>query len=155
MGYGRRIKKKKDLQWSDNISLKFIEKVSSNKNVYFVGSYRDNEIGDNHPLQLLLSGLKKSHIKVHSVLLGPPNVRDLNKICSETLRLTDESKTMDLSEFIYSKSNGNPLFFSEYFRMLHSKSLIRYSSESKSWEFDLEEIKEKANFLPGMGAWGG
>ena len=49
-----------DLQWVDTASLDLLAHVLSNpniRNIFFVGAYRDNEVGPDHPLELAIRAL--------------------------------------------------------------------------------------------------
>lgn len=52
-----------DLQWADNSSLNFIENLLQDRETNYlliIGAYRDNEINENHPLQLSINNLNKN-----------------------------------------------------------------------------------------------
>lgn len=131
-----------DLQWADELALKFLSKMLADQHVFLIGVYRDNEVSADHPLQTFISDVSHSLAKVHTLTLGAPTLRDLNKICAHTLRALSEEQTLSLSEFIYSHVNGNPHIFVQYFSNLEKEHLIHFDSARSEWVWDVAEIKK-------------
>lgn len=131
-----------DMQWCDDLSLKFLSKMLSNPYVFLIGAFRDNEVPADHALQQFIADVSRSITKVHSLNLGSPTLRDLNKVCARTLRALSEEQTLQLSEFIYSHVNGNPHIFVQYFSNLEKEHLIRFDPARSEWVWDVAEIKK-------------
>eukprot|EP00957_Ditylum_brightwellii_P070632 5366989-Ditylum_brightwellii.AAC.1 len=56
-----------DLQWADELSLQLICTLAADteiNNFLFIGSYRDNEIDDTHPLTTQLYDLKRKEVAI-------------------------------------------------------------------------------------------
>jgi predicted ATPase len=53
--------------------------------LFFIGSYRDNEVGAAHPLQITLAEFQKQQIAIARITLEPLNLNCIAQIIAETL----------------------------------------------------------------------
>lgn len=106
-----------DLHWSDDASIALLQHLARRTRthqVLLLGTYRDVEVGRQHPLGKALRDLEREHlverISVHR--LAPEG----------TARLIAEVMGQDVSEefagLIYNHTDGNPLFVREVLRAL-------------------------------------
>ena len=111
-----------DMQWCDAVSLGLIHAVLSdnrggNSFIFFAGSYRDNEVDDEHILQGFFSWLYSFHVPVNTVSLGGLSDVDVLELVSHSLgmlpRLCDS-----LSQVVHRKTEGNPFFVQTFLRSL-------------------------------------
>lgn len=131
-----------DLQWSDFANLKIIETIITSdilSNLLIIGSYRDNEIKDGHPLLHVIEKIQKQKI-INMIHLDNLEKHDINMMISETL-LNNLEKTSTLTEEIYKNTKGNPFFTNAILRNLYEKKIFLYDSEELNWKWELTQIQ--------------
>ena len=115
-----------DLQWADSVSLGLIHAILSEQSVpqrrascvFFVGSYRDNEVPDGHILHGFNGMLTKFHVSLNSIGLDSGlNESDVNLLVSESLCMLPRL-CRTLSEIVSRKTEGNPFFVQTFIRSL-------------------------------------
>ncbi len=127
-----------DLQWADSASLKLIKTLTTqreNISLLFIGTYRDNEINESHPMIITFDEIRKRGVVINTISLPPLTQEDVNALTASTLR-TDEKMTMPLGEHIYNKTNGNPFFVNQFLKTLYDERVIKFDYES-GWKWDI------------------
>lgn len=129
-----------DLQWADQASLDLLNNILSNQNnkyLYFIFSYRSNEVDAVHPFSVLLEDTKKIGLSYEEIQLEPFQIEDTNQLIADTLHCNlDESKP--LAKLIHSKTGGNPFFTNELFKTLYKDNYIRFENK---WIWEIEKIQ--------------
>src|SRR5262249_22590854 len=77
-----------DLQWLDAATLHLLEHLLTHFEVRYlmlVGAYRENEVGDAHPLLRTLDAIRQAKAKVHEIVLAPLDVGDVGQLISDAL----------------------------------------------------------------------
>ena len=139
-----------DLQWTDESSLELIRNLLSDielRNLLLVGSYRDNEVDESHPLSTTLATLQRDGIPYTSISLDDLSRDEVCTFLEDTLR-TDE--VSELVDHLYSKTHGNIFYIRACLLQLEQKQILKYSLASCSWEWissRLEEIKVSDNVV--------
>ncbi|WP_138503573.1 AAA family ATPase [Nostoc sp. PA-18-2419] len=145
-----------DLQWVDSASLKLIQLLTSEADIghlLLIGAYRENEVKNTHPLLLTLDEIQKLGAIVNTIILNPLDEISLNHLVADTLNCSLELAT-PLTDFILSKTKGNPFFCTQFLKALHQNQLIifnpRYNGkdprnankESQGWwECDIAQVQ--------------
>ena len=132
-----------DLQWADAPTLRLIEQLVKDEGercVLVIGTYRDNEVDDQHPLQIAINALRRTqgnidHLQLSN--LGPEHVRQL---VADTLHC-DESTVTSLAELCLEKTQGNPFFLNQLLRGLYEHGEIHYRRAEGAWGWDIEGIR--------------
>lgn len=133
-----------DLQWADQASLKFIQDVLTNNEVNFlflIGAYRDNEVTPSHPLALAIASLKQDNAAVSELVLSSLSQEHLGKLIADTLHKSLKD-VEPLARVIYSKTAGNPFFFTQLLISLHQDKLIYFDQGQQEWKWNLETIRQ-------------
>ena len=131
-----------DLQWADAMSLNLFQEIictSGMRSLMFVGSYRSNEVDQDHPLVAHMSQLQGSEVPFLNIKLSSMDKSSINALISDTLKLSP-LLTRPLSDAAYSKTSGNCLFVVELLSDLHRQNLLRYSVRARRWEWDDDAI---------------
>ena len=133
-----------DLQWTDLASLKLIQSmmIVKNSQLLFIGAFRDNEVGKTHPLRLALNQVRKNNVRINHIVLSPLMLPHIQQMISEILDCPSEA-AFPLAELIYSKTNGNPFFMSEFLKSLYAEHLLFFDQKSRSWRQHIEKIREQ------------
>ena len=135
-----------DLQWSDMSSIDMLEYLISSEdinNLIIIGSYRDNEVLDGHPLLSMFDRVKKT--LGNEDFLYQHNIEAIeetavNQLIADTLRYNPEDTAL-LSNYVYQKTKGNPFFTCQLLKTLYENELFKFNEESSIWEWHIEEIR--------------
>eukprot|EP00578_Thalassiosira_sp_NH16_P001854 CAMPEP_0181137228 /NCGR_PEP_ID=MMETSP1071-20121207/33599_1 /TAXON_ID=35127 /ORGANISM="Thalassiosira sp., Strain NH16" /LENGTH=1245 /DNA_ID=CAMNT_0023223979 /DNA_START=76 /DNA_END=3809 /DNA_ORIENTATION=- len=121
-----------DLQWAGKSSLELIQALLSDTRgsgyFFFVGSYRDNEVKQGHAIFDLISGLDSSGVKSTKLHLCGLNQHDLVK---------------PLSDIVFEKTEGNPMFAIEFLRSLVNCRLLKFSLREGRWIWDESKVRSE------------
>ena len=101
-----------DLQWADADSLQLIKSLmldGDRLNLLLIGAFRDNEVGNDHPLRQVLAEIRDNNIVLEQIVIKPLTPKQLNALVSDTLR-SSSHQTQLLANLIYEKTHGNPFF---------------------------------------------
>ncbi len=108
--------------------------------MFFVGTYRDNEVQIDHPVFDLMKKLETSSVQTTKVSLGGLNHKDLNTMISDALCLYPRI-CKSLSDILFQKTKGNPFFLLEFMQSLKSRGLLQYNSHQKRWMWNEDIIR--------------
>ena len=131
-----------DLQWADLASLELIKRTledRENHNLFIIGAYRDNEIDETHPLKILLDQLDNQLIPLTYLNIHNLQPSGVTEFLSDAL-FTDKKIVQPLSEFIYKKTGGNPIFLKQFTQALHKEGMLEFHQKEKKWVWDIEAI---------------
>jgi histidine kinase len=153
-----------DLQWADAASLGLIQSLicdTTNHYLMIIGAYRDNEVTAAHPLMNMVNLALKDGAHLNTVELKPLREEHIFQLIKDSL-LASDAIVQELTEIIYSKTQGNAFFTIEFLRSLQQYGLIKYNFDKKRWDVNFEAIHKrgisnnvvdllvsKISFLPG------
>ncbi|WP_438034009.1 AAA family ATPase [Sorangium sp. So ce204] len=132
-----------DLQWADTGSLNLLSVLLEDpdiRHLLLIGSYRDNEVDDAHPLTMMLGALRKSEARVRTITLAPLGPDHVNQLVSDTLDAPRE-ECRELSGVIFAKTHGNPFFTIQYLESVCREGHLRFSSETGAWRWNIADIQ--------------
>ncbi|MEH1803405.1 MAG: AAA family ATPase [Nostoc sp.] len=135
-----------DLQWADSASLKLIQLLMSEAEIYYMlvlGTYRDNEVYPGHPLILTLEHIHKDKASINTITLANLNRTDVNHLIKDTLKCNLQI-VQNLTDLIYQKTQGNPLFTNQFLKSLHEEKLINYNFDMGHWQCDIAQVRALA-----------
>jgi predicted ATPase/serine phosphatase RsbU (regulator of sigma subunit) len=122
-------------------SIQLIKKLLTNNNIKYlliIGSYRDNEVGDAHPLQQTLQELGKAGVAMNRIFLSTLKVDDVRDLIVNFLKCSEE-RGASLAEIVFKKTNGNPFFVTEFLRTLYHDRIIEPDA-ALGWNWDMDRI---------------
>ncbi|HNF14704.1 MAG TPA: serine/threonine-protein kinase PknK, partial [Leptospiraceae bacterium] len=132
-----------DVQWADSASLKLIRLLYSDSTVehlFFICSYRDNEVDSVHPFSMMLDELKKDNLSFDLLCLSPLRIEHINQMIADTV-FCSLQESADLAAAVHKKTGGNPFFVTELLKTLYSESLISPPTHGeKKWKWDMQKI---------------
>ncbi|SKB14683.1 Serine/threonine protein kinase and signal transduction histidine kinase with GAF sensor (modular protein) [Planktothrix sp. PCC 11201] len=144
-----------DLQWADIESLRLIQVLMSPENssqsLVLILAYRDQEIGETHPLRETLQTLENLGTPIEQIVLNPLEEFAINQMIAETLVCSLEF-AQPLTELVSQQTQGNPLFVRQFLQSLYTEKLIWFHPPQSSfgnqdllggWQCDLTEIKTR------------
>lgn len=118
-----------DLHWSDRPSLMFLEFLAhqlQNTRLLVLGTYRDTELQRTHPLLQTLGDLARVRLSDRIVLHGF-NRQEVKHYLDAYSGSTTPDK---LSDDVYVRSEGNPLFVSETVKLLRDEGVLSDEADS-------------------------
>ncbi|MBN1363622.1 MAG: diguanylate cyclase [Syntrophaceae bacterium] len=130
-----------DLQWADLASLRLMKNILTNPDIHYlflILSYRDNEVGEFHPVTDFLREAKKNNIRITRVAPGPLTEKDVNDLISNSLRCPHE-KAAGLASLVLKKTGGNPFFVNQFLQTLYNEKIIVHEG-ARGWRWDAESI---------------
>ena len=132
-----------DLHWCDDTSLEIVHDIVSDTKgsscVYFIGCFRDNEIGSEHPIYQLMENMNMNNIPVQSLGLSGVNRNELNCMTSDALCILPRH-CKDLADIIHSKTKGDPYFALEMLRALVDRGLLQFNFPKRRWTWNQANI---------------
>jgi len=138
-----------DLQWVDRTSMSLISELLINigssdvmrRRCLFVGSHREDEIDDGHPLLIQYSYLQmSSNVNTTEIKLRSLSKNDVTEMLMTDLRLP-RRVVVELAAVVHKKTSGHAFFVVELLNSLVRKSTIAYSSQKCSYDWDELEIE--------------
>ncbi|MCC3407638.1 MAG: AAA family ATPase [Microcoleus sp. PH2017_10_PVI_O_A] len=131
-----------DLQWADSASLKLMQLLVGEKDTSYLllmGAYRDNEVSGAHPLMLTLDEIRKEAATVNQITLTPLDKFSLNHLIADTLSCPP-GQAVPLTELVFTKTQGNPFFATQFVKSLHEDGLIGFDFSCGYWQCDIAKI---------------
>jgi predicted ATPase len=83
------------------------------QSVLIIGTYRSDEIDENHFLTATIDYIRKFDIPHHDIRLSPLSREAISQMIEDTVRirsLDDDVEMQALSACVYDKTNGNAFF---------------------------------------------
>lgn len=117
-----------DLHDADEATLILLEELAKNisyASILFVGISRQNELATKPVLKKFLLNLGEDDIPYEELELDSFNEKELNQFVAGLL-FEEEGAVEELSQFIFSKSRGNPLFSSIILEQLIIEKILQY-----------------------------
>lgn len=134
-----------DLQWADPASLRLIQVLfsqSAPRGLMLVGSYRDNEVDESHPLQITRAALLREGVQVTEIKIQPLHFEDLETLIADSLRLPLD-QVEPLARCVFDKTQGNPFFASQFLSALYRDGLLVFSMDHQRWQWNQAEITQR------------
>ncbi len=130
-----------DMQWADSVSLDLIQKAILQcdiPNLHLIFSYRSHEIESNAVASNCVRMIREKRFgELYSFELEPLSKTDVKTMFRSLLGAAVRDVDT-LSELIYKKTEGNPLYVKTFLYNLIDTKEIYY--EKGVWRFDLEKI---------------
>lgn len=136
-----------DLQWMDASTPDLLTQLFAEEEVQHllvIGSYRDNEVKDEHLLRLCLRALRERRPEaLREIALAPLSESAVNELVAETLR-TPRPETLAVTQLLYERTEGNPFFVSELLSALHRAGVFAFQRGQQRFGYDLEGVRQAA-----------
>lgn len=134
-----------DIQWIDNGTLHMLNNVLEDEKInslMIILSYRDNEVSNNHKVELMLNNLKHTDHKYSTIILESLSNSYISQIVEDTLFVKNK-KCKELVDLLEEKTSGNPFFIKEFLYNLYDEKLLKFDSSNNCWSWDIKKIKAK------------
>jgi predicted ATPase len=131
-----------DLQWVDAATLDLLQAILTDEaisHLLVIGAFRDNEVGEDHPLTRAIGGIVASGGLAQRLALGSLALDHLVPFLCDTLR--DEARSVEpLAHLIQQKTDGNPFFVIQFLRSLCDEGFFEFDRTRRRWTYRLEDI---------------
>jgi len=127
-----------DLHWADRPSLRLLEFLAreiKDARILIVATYRDIELGRQHPLAQTLAELARQGLSERIVLRGLGE-RDVARFIEMTSGVAPSPK---LAASVHQETEGNPFFLNEVVKLLVAEGRLHQAEEPISWSFRIPE----------------
>ena len=127
-----------DLHWADRSSLLlllFVARELRDARLLIVGTYRDSEVGRQHPLSQALGELTRGELAQRITLRGLGE-HDVARFVEITAGIKPPA---GLVQALYRETEGNPFFVNEIVRLLVSEGRLEKTPHGRSWSLDIPE----------------
>lgn len=134
-----------DLQWADGSTLRVLEHLigdEDTRSLLIVGTYRDNEVDEAHPLALMQTRLVATGLPLTVLTLANLGFDDVAALIGDTLRQSGP-RVARLVDLVIEKTHGNPFFVSQFLRDLHEHGELQYDREQGAWSWQIERIRAR------------
>jgi hypothetical protein len=132
-----------DLQWCAESAFTVVESLLCDANgsscVFFVGSYRSNEVANDHQIFHLKDRLKSFGVPTTVLSLEGLNPMALNTMISDAVCMFPRISE-PLSDIVYQKTKGNPFFVIAFLKSLVGERLLEYSIRKRRWVWDEDKV---------------
>jgi predicted ATPase/class 3 adenylate cyclase len=133
-----------DLQWADAASLNLLKVLmtdSNNSYLLCIGAYRDNEVGESHPLMIALAEMRESGAEINTIKVENLLAEDVNALLSESLA-SPLPEIAPLGQLVYAKTQGNAFFVTQFLKSLYQDGQLYFDKDETRWRWDLKEIEQ-------------
>jgi len=134
-----------DLQLLDSQSLQLLVAIVSDKqvkNLLIVGSYRKDEVDDEHSMAFFLKVLQEKKLHVTNIELNDLDHESINDLISDTLCVSP-FETYAVTAMVHQRTNGNPFFVNCILKYYFENKIIFYSKDESTWKWG-EDVNESS-----------
>ena len=131
-----------DLQWADYSTIEFISFLIEQKSsaaVLFIGTYRPEEVDDDHPFKKLLIKYGTS-AGVSQLTLQPLQDEVIKEMVSKTIVKNKSHLPEELYRFTIEHAKGNPFYVNEILRVLVGDKVISLVDGKVLWDSEKSRL---------------
>ena len=134
-----------DLQWMDTASLNLLQAIAQARKirqVLLVGTYRDNEVDDAHPVTHTLKAIRKeAPDALRATTLGALSVTDLADMFAANLNMARDA-AQELATVIHAKAGGNPFASHQFLKRMADLRILHFDEARSGWSWDADRLAE-------------
>lgn len=132
-----------DLQWADSASLQWLENQATApppNYLMLICAYRDNEVGDDHPLRDTLKSISETREVVELRLQNLTGLQ-IEAMLDDALdgRKNDDGRHQPLAELILRKTAGNPFFVTQFLTRLYEEKILYWNDGRWTYNYEAAE----------------
>ena len=129
-----------DCQWADAATLEWLEAARHELNsVMVILAFRDDADSMSETLSGFLARLEEQKIQLLDLPLAPLSASLIRDLLQNRLKLAAEEAEA-LAVNIVEKTQGNPLYVSEYLRQCQLQRALRFDHVALAWRLDLQQL---------------
>ncbi|MCU6710517.1 AAA family ATPase [Paenibacillus sp. J5C_2022] len=140
--------------WIDNLHcadsatlhmLQFILHDPSNRHMLIIGTTRHQEWSRDSLLTQAAHRQSLGNTHIVEITLNPLDYATVTAYVTKTLR-ADTTNVKPLVDTLFQKTAGNPFHLKQMLQMIYKEGMLRFHTERRRWEWDLEAIRERKGF---------
>jgi DNA-binding SARP family transcriptional activator len=127
-----------DLHWADGQSVALLKHAASAADscaLQVIVSFRDSDLGRDHPLSAVLADLRRIE-GVERIALHGLAVTEVSEVMAAAAGHELDADALALAGEIASETDGNPFFVGEVLRSLVESGRLLYDEETERWSVD-------------------
>jgi DNA-binding SARP family transcriptional activator len=127
-----------DLHWADAQSLallKHLLRALEQGSLQLIATFRDSELGKDHPLTAVLADLRRLE-GVQRVVLRGLGADEVAEIMAAAAGHELEAGGVELATQIAAETDGNPFFVGEILRRLSESGALTFDERAQRWSID-------------------
>jgi hypothetical protein len=127
-----------DLHWADAQSLallKHLLRTSEQRSLQLIATFRDSELGKDHPLTGVLADMRRLE-GVQRIALRGLGADEVAQIMTAAAGHELEADAVELAAQIASETDGNPFFVGEILRGLSESGALVFDETAQRWSID-------------------
>jgi predicted ATPase/transcriptional regulator with GAF, ATPase, and Fis domain len=131
-----------DLQWADSATLSLLGPLLTSPDIghlFLIGAYRDNEVGEGHPLVRTLERVESAGAQLRRIILGPLRLQEMTLLVGDTLH-GGRTAAAPLARLALEKTDGNPFFVNQFLRTLKHEGFLAFDYERRRWTYSIDDI---------------
>jgi PAS domain S-box-containing protein len=126
-----------DMQWADAASVELLARLqvgSTLRYLLVIGSYRDEEVHEGHPLVAAMEELRRQSVPIEVLAIGNLTREEVRKLLEDTLRPAAEPLE-SLAALLHQRTAGNPFFTRALLASLHEEGLVWFDTACGGWRW--------------------
>jgi PAS domain S-box-containing protein len=135
-----------DLHWADEATLKVIEHWTTEPGVppmlIIAAHHVTDALADGSLIRTKARMLERG-ASVSEIVLGPLDANAMASWVADVLR-GSRDEVAALAEIVRERTGGNPFFVVRFMDALAREGHIRYSADTRTWEWDIDAVRGKA-----------
>lgn len=127
-----------DLQWADNASLGVLQHLATlpeSRQVVAIVAWREDEVGEGHPVLTFLHELAASGVGVQSVHLGPLSQDAVREFVGRSLQQPG-AVVRPLADAVFAASSGSPFLAGRVLTDLAAEGALYSTADGWMWRLD-------------------
>ncbi|MBN1607017.1 MAG: AAA family ATPase [Polyangiaceae bacterium] len=131
-----------DWQWGDSASVALLSLLAMDETIthfMLVGAYRDENIAQDHPLEVLLAYLEAGDVPFEIIRLANLERAEIVELVRDGLCCSAEDARV-LGELVHAKTQGNPLFARQFLRSICDEDCLSFDFDEHRWIWDAARI---------------
>ncbi|HXW58884.1 MAG TPA: AAA family ATPase, partial [Solirubrobacteraceae bacterium] len=127
-----------DLHWADAQSLallKHLLRTIEQGSLQVIASYRESDLGKDHPLTGVLADLRRAH-GIQRIVLHGLGADEVAQIMTAVAGHELDKDGLELAAQIARETDGNPFFVAEILRGLDESGALVFDEETGRWSID-------------------
>ncbi|MDH5571062.1 MAG: AAA family ATPase [Gammaproteobacteria bacterium] len=126
-----------DLQWADVESISLLESIVDSKwlsKSLVVGCYRPKAVAEDSSFSFFIKN-KCKNMAVDEIVLGNITANDITSLVKDILNTEDVG---ELSQYIYSMTNGNPYYARQLISNMYQERKIWVDFKKNKWQWSID-----------------
>ena len=135
-----------DLQWADLASINLLGNIirdTQHQYLLVIGSFRENEVSDAHPLAQMMKNAEKDNNIIRHIKIGNISNADITHLLADSFSLPAE-EVLSLAKRLFLHTDGNAFYTIQIIQNLFEQDYLYFDPKKQRWYWDDKEIGKMA-----------